>query len=60
MGAAKGIRFAVLMAFGGLFGWLFYIRYAVAPRAEGFTSGAFWIVPAALFIVLAVRTVWRR
>ncbi len=70
MGAAKWIRFAVLMAFAGLFGWLFYVRYfrhrdciaaakssCVTPEGGNLVSGgAFWIVPAILFVLLALLT----
>ncbi len=68
MGAAKWIRFAVLAAFAGLFFWLFYARYwmrrdcaeaqnanCITPAADNLIGGgAFWIVPALLFALLAL------
>lgn len=70
MGAAKWIRFAVLMSFSGLFFWLFYIRYwkqracieaakssCVTPEGDSLIGGGlFWLVPAVLFALLAVFT----
>jgi hypothetical protein len=38
MGAAKWIRFAVLLSFAGLFGWLTYIR-----------GEAIWLLPCLIF-----------
>lgn len=71
MGAAKWIRFAVLMSFAGLFLWLFYARYwkrqgcigAGCEAAGGndlIGTGAAWIVPALLFLLLALATLKRR
>lgn len=68
MGAAKWIRFAVLILFAGLFFWLFYIRYwkyreciaaakssCVTPEGDNLISaGAFWIVPAFTFVFFAL------
>lgn len=42
---AKLIRFAVLAAFAGLFGWLAYAR-----------GESVWLVPAAAFATLALLT----
>jgi hypothetical protein len=74
MGAAKLIRFAVLISFAGLFGWLFYIRYwsyrdcieaaqssCVTPSGDNLIGGgAFWIIPAIAFALLAVLTLQKR
>lgn len=63
MGAARWIRFAVLVAFAGLFLWLFYVRYWRSPAAAGDSligAGAFWIVPALIFALLALVTLQRR
>lgn len=43
MGAAKWIRFAVLLSFAALFGWLAYIR-----------SEPIWLLPLGTFCFLAV------
>lgn len=43
MGAAKWIRFAVLVSFAGLFGWLAYARGAW-----------FWLLPGAVFLFFAL------
>lgn len=70
MGAAKWIRFAVLMSFAALFLWLFYVRYlsrsdciAASCGAAGeqnfISAGAFWIVSALLFALLALATLKR-
>lgn len=62
MGAAKWIRFAVLMCFAGLFLWLFYVRYLKLEvvQANNFISaGTLWIVPALLFGFLAFATLKR-
>jgi hypothetical protein len=70
MGAAKWIRFAVLIAFSGVFFWLFYARYwlhrdciaaakssCVTPAGDNLIlGGAFWIVPALLFLLFAAMT----
>jgi hypothetical protein len=70
MGAAKLIRFAVLISFAGLFAWLFYVRYwsfrdciaaakssCVTPAGDNLIGGgAFWIVPAIVFALLAALT----
>ncbi len=74
MGTAKWIRFAVLLAFSGLFFWLFHVRYwkhrdciaaakssCVTPEGGNLVGGAmFWIVPALLFALFAGLTVYRR
>lgn len=74
MGAAKWIRFAVLALFASLFFWLFYIRYwkyrdcIAASKSSCVTSegdnlisaGAFWIIPAIVFVFFALWTVRRR
>lgn len=70
MGAARWIRFAVLMSFAALFLWLFYARYwrhrdciaASCGATEGHnlvSMGAFWIVPALLFALFALTTLKR-
>jgi hypothetical protein len=41
MGAAKWIRFAVLVSFSGMFFWLCYVRSAL------------WILPALIFAEFA-------
>lgn len=70
MGAAKWIRFAVLLSFSGLFFWLFYLRFwkpractdaaqsgCATPAGDSLIGGgAFWIVPAILFVLLAALT----
>jgi hypothetical protein len=48
MGAAKWIRFAVLLSFAGLFGWLAYVRGEVI-----------WLLPFAVFIVFSTLTLRR-
>ncbi|MBX3548004.1 MAG: hypothetical protein KF748_02515 [Xanthobacteraceae bacterium] len=48
MGAAKWIRFAVLLSFAGLFGWLAYIRGEVI-----------WLLPLGVFILFALLTLRR-
>jgi hypothetical protein len=74
MRAAKWLRFAVLASFAGLFFWLFYIRYwkhrgciaaaksgCVTPEGGSLISmGAFWIVPAIIFLFFALRMLRRR
>jgi hypothetical protein len=74
MGAAKWIRFAVLLSFAVLFFWLFYIRYwkyrdciaaakssCVTPDGNNLISaGAFWIVPAIIFAVFALWMIRKR
>ena len=74
MGAAKWIRFAVLLSFAFLFFWLFYIRYwkyrdciaaakssCVTPDGNNLISaGAFWIVPAIIFAVFALWMIRKR
>lgn len=74
MGAAKLIRFAVLISFAGLFAWLFYIRYwsyrdcieaakssCVTPSGDNLIGGGvFWIVPAIIFTLFAARTLRRK
>lgn len=73
MRAAKWIRFAVLIAFSGLFFWLFYAQYwkhreciaaaksnCITPDGANLISGgAFWIVPALLFLLLGAITLGR-
>ncbi|MCW5676021.1 MAG: hypothetical protein KIT15_15705 [Xanthobacteraceae bacterium] len=48
MGAAKWIRFAVLLSFAGLFGWLAYVRGEVI-----------WLLPLGVFILFALLTLRR-
>lgn len=48
MGAAKWIRFAVLLSFAGLFGWLAYVR-----------AEAIWLLPLAIFVVFSLLTLRR-
>jgi len=68
MEAAKWIRFAVLASFSALFFWLFYVRYwnfrdcieaakssCITPQGDNLIpAGAFWILPALLFLVLSI------
>ncbi len=74
MSAAKWIRFAVLAAFGGLFLWLFYVRYwkhrdciaaakssCVTPEGDNLIAmGAFWLVPGLIFFLFAFLTLGKR
>jgi len=62
MGAARWIRFAVLMCFAGLFLWVFYARYMKRGLMLGgdlLSAGALWIVLALLFGFLAFATLKR-
>jgi hypothetical protein len=45
MSAAKWLRFAVLLCFVGLFGWIAYVRAEVI-----------WILAGAIFMVFALYT----
>lgn len=45
MGAAKWIRFAVLLSFAGLFGWLCFARGEVI-----------WLLPGAIFTIFGLLT----
>lgn len=48
MGAAKWIRFAVLVSFAGLFVWLAYVR-----------GQLFWLLPGAVFLFFALVLLFR-
>lgn len=74
MGAAKWLRFAVLGSFSALFFWLFYVRYwkhrdciaaakssCVTPEGDNLIpAGAFWVVPAFLFLLFALAALRTR
>lgn len=48
MGAAKLIRFAVLISFAGLFGWLSYVR-----------GELLWLMPSLIFAAFAILVLRR-